>query len=274
MEDQEKRIHELETEIKNLKEVRKTLRHNFQGMVQLLVETISLSNRFLGGHLKRTSEMIKSFLEKQNLPKDSVFFAYYAALLHDIGLVGEDAVIIEKPREELSEEEEKLFLQHPVRGYEIVNAIYNLKRIAASIRAHHENYDGTGFPDKLIGREIPEVSRLLHIVDDFDHLRFKYNTTPQEAAARLLEGAGTLYDPEMINQFESFINLYYHDTSHTSKAVDLDKLEAGMYLDEDIILSNGVLLAPKGIILDDLAIDKIHSFSSMLRSGHVFRVIY
>ena len=111
-------------------------------------------------------------------------------------------------------------------------------------------------------------------MDDFDHFRFKYNTTPQEAAARMLEGAGTLYDPEMINQFESFINLYYQDTSHTSKTVDLDKLEAGMYLDEDIILSNGVLLAPKGIILDDLAIDKIHSFSSMLRSGHIFRVIY
>lgn len=274
MEDQEKRIHELENEIKSLKDIRKTLRHNFQGMVQLLVETISLSNRFLGGHLKRTSVMIKSFLEKQNLPKDSVFFAYYAALLHDIGLVGEDAVIIEKPRAELSEEEEKLFLLHPVRGYEIVNSIYNLKRIAASIRAHHENYDGTGFPDKLIGREIPEVSRLLHIVDDFDHYRFKYNSTPKEAVAKLLDGAGTVYDPEMVNQFESFINLYYQDTSHTAKTVNLDKLESGMYLDEDIILSNGVLLAPKGIILDNLAVAKIHSFSSMIRGGHVIRVIY
>ncbi len=270
----EDRIRELENEIENLKEVRKTLRHNFQGMVQLLVETISLSNRFLGGHLKRTSEMAKAFKEKQKYSKDAIFLAYYAALLHDIGLVGEDAIIIEKPREELNTEEERLFLQHPARGYEIVNSIYNLKRIAASVRSHHENYDGTGFPDRLTGKEIPGEARLIHIIDDFDHYRFKYNTTPQEAAARLREGAGSLYDPEMVNQFESFIDFYFQDKTADAKTITIDKLEPGMYLDEDIILSNGVLLVPKGIILDTLTLSKINSFSSMLRNNQVFSVIY
>ncbi len=273
MEDTPDTIRELEKEVRKLKEVRKTLRHNFQGMVQLLVETISLSNRFLGGHLKRTSEMIKAFRQWQKLPKDSVFLAYYAALLHDIGLVGGDAVIIEKPREELSAEEESLYLQHPVRGFEIVNSIYNLKRIAASVRSHHENYDGTGFPDRLGSREIPEEARLLHIIDDFDHFRFKYNSTPKEAAAKLQEGVGNLYDPELVNLFTTFVDRYFQDKPAAAQTVDSGKLEPGMYLDDDIILSNGVLLAPRGIVLDTLAIDKIKSFSSMLRTRRI-RVIY
>ena len=274
MEEQQNRIRDLEQKIRDLKEVRKTLRHNFHGMVQLLVETISLSNRYLGGHLKRTSMMVKVFREKQELSKDAVFLAYYAALLHDIGLVGEDACIIEKPRDELSVQEEDLYLNHPVRGFDIVNAIYNLKRIAASVRSHHENYDGTGFPDGLIGKEIPEEARLLHIVDDYDHYRFKYSLTPQKASEKLDAGSGVLYDGKILNQFKSFIDLYYQDKTNKAKILNFDKLEPGMYLDEDIILSNGVLLAPKGILLDDIAIAKFKSFSSMLRGEQACRVIY
>ena len=96
MEEKDTELQALQEEIKSLKEIRKTLRRNFQGMVQLLVETISMSNRYLGGHLKRTSEIIKSFRQKQKLSKDDIYRGYYTALLHDIGLVGEDALLIEK----------------------------------------------------------------------------------------------------------------------------------------------------------------------------------
>ncbi len=267
-------IQELRKEIQVLKETRKTLRHNFQGMVQLLVETISLSNRFLGGHLKRTSELVKAMRQKQKLPKDTVYLGYYSALLHDIGLVGEDALIIEKPLEELSPEDRKRFYNHPVQGYNILKSIYNLKRIAAGVRSHHENYDGTGFPDKLAGKEIPEEARLIRIVDDYDHYRFKYGLKPKEAIIRMREQSGSAYDPRLLNEFELFTDYYCKNDSSSAKYVGLDSLEPGMYLDEDIMLINGVLLVPVGVILDEFTISKIKSFSSMLRNGGRVKVIY
>lgn len=274
MENDNKKIHELQNEIQNLKEIRKTVRHNFQGMVQLLVETISLGNRFLGGHLKRTSEMIKVFREQQKLSKDTIYLGYYAALLHDIGLVGENSAVIEKPRKDLSTNEEHIYYRHPAQGYKIVNSIYNLKRIAISIRSHHENYDGSGFPDKLVGKEIPEEARIIHIINDFDNYRFKYNLTSKESVLKLLEGKGSVYDPGLLNEFESFINFYYQEKKNYKEIHNVENLEPGMYIDEDIILSNGVLLTPRGVILDELTISKIKTFSSMMRKNQIFKVIY
>ena len=265
---------EKDAEIKSLKEVRKTLRRNFQGIVQLLVEIISMSNRYLGGHLKRTSETVKSFLQTQKLTKDEVFLGYYTALLHDIGLVGEDAALIENPFEDLSPEEERKYRNHPVLGFDILNSIYNLKRIAAGVRSHHENYDGTGFPDGLAGKEIPVEARLIHIVDSYDHYRFKHGMSPKEAAARLQEGSGRLYDPGLLNRFEQYLDYYCQNTNTSAKTIPLEKLEPGMYLDEDIINLNGALLVPKGVILDKPTISRIMTFSQTLRNGDSVSVIY
>lgn len=274
MDEKDAEIKVLKEEIRSLKETRKTLRHNFQGMVQLLVETISLSNRFLGGHLKRTSEMVKSFRQKQKRSKDDIYLGFYSALLHDIGLVGENPLIIEKPIDELSPEEREKYFNHTIIGYEILNSIYNLKRIAAGVRSHHENYDGTGFPDKLAGKEIPEEARLIHIIDDYDHYRFKNGLSPEESVNRLLRNSGKLYDPRLLNEFEHFIEHYCINDNTSAKTVPLEKLEPGMYLDEDIINLNGALLVPQGVILDALTINKIKTFSERIRNGTNLRVIY
>lgn len=274
MEKKDTELQALQKEIKTLKEIRKTLRRNFQGMVQLLVETISMSNRYLGGHLKRTSEIIKSFRQKQNLSKDEVYLGYYTALLHDIGLVGEDALLIEKAEEELNTEEKERYYNHTIQGYKILSSIYNLKRIAAGVKSHHENYDGSGFPDGLAGKEIPEDARLIRIVDDYDHYRFKYGLSPAESITKLLKDSGKLYDPKLLNEFEQFVDYYCRNDSTASKAVPIEKLEQGMYLDEDIVNRNGALLVPRGVILDNATISRIQTFSETLRNGSSLKVIY
>ncbi|MEA1911192.1 MAG: HD domain-containing phosphohydrolase, partial [Spirochaetota bacterium] len=186
---------QLKEKAATLKKTVKTLRRNFQGIVQLLTETISLDNRFLGGHMKRTAEMTKAFCEFLKLPKDIVYLNYYGALLHDIGLVGLNSDIIEKITDNLSVSDKKIFLEHPARGYEIINSIYSLKRTASSIRSHHENYDGTGFPDKLASGEIPKEARIIHIINDYDINRFKHSLTPKEACSKMALKSGTIYDP-------------------------------------------------------------------------------
>ncbi len=265
---------QLKEKAANLKQTVKTLRRNFQGIVQLLTETISLDNRFLGGHLKRTAEMTKAFCEFLKLPKDIVYVNYYAALLHDIGLVGSNSDIIEKTIDNLNDSDRKIFQEHPISGFEIINSIYSLKRTAAIIRSHHENYDGTGFPDKLAGGEIPKESRVIHIINDYDINRFKYALTPNEACSKMALKSGTLYDPGLYNKFESFITHFEKTNKGSSHSVEPESLKPGMYLDQDVTLSNGLLLIPSGVILDIVMISKIQSFSSTLLGQGLIRVIY
>ncbi len=258
----------------NLKKTVKTLRRNFQGIVQLLTETISLDNRFLGGHMKRTAEMTKAFCEFLKLPKDIVYLNYYAALLHDIGLVGSNSDIIEKKIDNLSDQDKKIFQQHPAAGFEIINSIYSLKRTAAIIRSHHENYDGTGFPDKLASGEIPNEARIIHIINDYDINRFKYSLIPKEACSKMSLKSSTIYDPELFNKFESFITHFEENNNGSSQNIKAEALKPGMYLDQEVILSNGLLLIPRGVILDKFMIGKIQSFSSTLLGQGIIKVIY
>ena len=265
---------QLKEKAASLKQTVKTLRRNFQGIVQLLTETISLDNRFLGGHMKRTAEMTKAFCEFLKLPKNIVYVNYYAALLHDIGLVGTNSDIIEKTIDNLSASDKKIFIEHPVSGFEIINSIYSLKRTAAIIRSHHENYDGTGFPDKLVGGEISKEARVIHIVNDYDINRFKHTLSPKDACLKMSPQSGTIYDPGLYNKFESFIIHFEENNKGSSHSIEAKGLKPGMYLDQDVILSNGLLLIPSGVILDIVMISKIQSFSSTLLGQGVIRVIY
>ncbi|MCF7914099.1 MAG: hypothetical protein K9L66_02925, partial [Spirochaetaceae bacterium] len=116
--------------IKTLKETRKTVRRNYHRMVQLLIEVISLENRYLGGHLKRCAETTWHFCKHMQLPKDMCYLHYYGALLHDIGLVGKETELSGIPPEQLSDQQREEFRQHPLYGEKIISTVYNLKRTA------------------------------------------------------------------------------------------------------------------------------------------------
>lgn len=265
---------ELVKKAANLKHTVKTLRRNFQGIVQLLTETISLDNLFLGSHLTRTAEMTKAFCEYLKLPKDIIYLNYYAALLHDIGLVGTNSGAIETTYEEMKDDDKKIFEEHPVVGFKIISSIYNLKRIAAIIRSHHENYDGSGFPDKLASGEIPKGARVIHIINDYDINKFKLSLSTEEACSRIESKSGILYDPELAMKFLSFISHFEKNNKGSSKSINYEKLKPGMYLNQDIILSNGLLLIPSGVILNKVMISKIQSFSSMLMNRGLIQVMF
>ncbi len=265
---------ELTAKASTLKHTVKTLRRNFQGMVQLLTETISLDNLFLGSHMRRTAEITKAFCEFLKLPKDTVFLNYYAALLHDIGLVGSNSTVIEKNYEDLNDNDKVIFMEHPIAGFEIINSIYNLKRTAVIIRAHHENYDGTGFPDKLASGEIPKESRIIRIINDYDISKFKLSLSKEESRSKIESGSNRLYDPELVNSFLTFISHFEKSNTGSAKSIKYEDLKPGMYLNQDILLSNGLMLIPSGVILDKGMIEKIHSFSSKLIGNGFIQVTY
>ncbi len=259
--------------IHTLKETRKTVRRNYHGMVQLLIEVISLGNRYLGGHLKRCAETTWYFCKHMQIPKDVCYLHYYGALLHDIGLVGREAALSETPPEQLTDQQREEYAQHPIDGQHIISAIYNLKRTAAIIRAHHERYDGHGFPDKLAGTSIPFGARVVRISNDWDNLLYKYNLKVDAAAQSISSGTGTLYDPKIAEKFLSFATDWVKNREQEGNRVRIEDLEPGMFLKDDIVLTNGLMLVPHGMILDQSTIEKIHSFQSMIDGDRMVTVV-
>ncbi len=260
--DEEKKKLSLKVEV--LERAYKVIRKNFKDMVQLLIATVSLSNRFLGGHLKRVAEISRDIAITKGYDKDIKDLIYYSALLHDIGMVGMPERIILGNPDEFDAEDFALWKRHPVIGEDIIASAYSLKRIATVLRSHHEDFSGDGFPDRLRGKDIPLGARVIRIASDYDVYIFKYGLSPHEALERVKAGSSVKYDPEIVYTFESIMDKQLEKQSRIPKMVNINDLRAGMFLNTDIVLKNGLLLLPKGVILNSTMLEKLKSFSSLI----------
>ena len=148
-------------------------------------------------------QVINSFLEEEGGLKTKALHA--ATVLRDIGMVGVDESIQGKTMDEMTAGELEEYKQHPAIGGEIIGQIGSLKHLAPIIRGHHENWDGSGFPDGLKERDIPLASRIIAVADHFEDLMTpgegKEPFTMEGALQTLRDGAGTKFDPNLINAF-------------------------------------------------------------------------
>jgi putative nucleotidyltransferase with HDIG domain len=129
----------------------------------------------------------------------------WGGLLHDVGKIGvSDAVLLKQDR--LNREERMLMNSHPVLGAQIIAPVKRLAAELPIIRHHHEWYNGSGYPDRLIGDEIPKLARILHVADAFEAMTAArpYRMTPltaEQALAELRKFAGVQFDPVVVDAF-------------------------------------------------------------------------
>jgi HD-GYP domain-containing protein (c-di-GMP phosphodiesterase class II) len=129
----------------------------------------------------------------------------WGGLLHDVGKIGvPDAVLLKQDR--LNREERMIMNSHPVLGAQIIAPVTKLAPELPIIRHHHEWYNGSGYPDRLIGDEIPKLARILHVADAFEAMTAArpYRMTPltgEQALAELRKFAGVQFDPEVVDAF-------------------------------------------------------------------------
>jgi HD-GYP domain-containing protein (c-di-GMP phosphodiesterase class II) len=155
-------------------------------------------------HAMRLSRLSKAIGEKLNLPQKSLAELELFSMLHDIGKVGIDDRILNKP-DKLNGEEWAVMKKHPEIGYRIAMSSPELEPIAEYILSHHERWDGTGYPQRRKGEDIPLLSRILAVADAYDAMTedrvYRKALTKDEALEEIKNNAGTQFDPLIAKKF-------------------------------------------------------------------------
>lgn len=181
------------------------LERSFSDAVRGLSGALELRSPHLHGHLRRTAAYAVTLARELQWPETAITQLGIAALLHDAGAIGlPDQLIHPQARPSGAE---LLHLQsHVDTGADLIAQVTTLGEVAAIVRAHHERWDGQGYPRKLSGEAIPPAARILAVADALDNalcdFPYREGAGLAETIDRLKAGAGTLYDPQVIAAFD------------------------------------------------------------------------
>jgi putative nucleotidyltransferase with HDIG domain len=182
----------------------RSLQEQFISLLKALSETIDAREPHTKDHSIKVCQHALAMGAELGFSPRRLERLEIAALLHDIGKLGVEAFILQKPTD-LSELEVMAVRHHPLLGVRILKSVRQLADVIPFIRHHHERYDGQGYPDGLRGEQIPLEARILAVADSFDamtsHRPYRKAMSPQTALVELQEKAGTQFDPRVVEVF-------------------------------------------------------------------------
>jgi HD-GYP domain-containing protein (c-di-GMP phosphodiesterase class II) len=173
-----------------------------------LVEALRSHHTGTAEHSNRLASDCRQVGEQLGLRADVLFELELVAILHDIGKLAVPAAILDLPRP-LNSRERAVLRDHTIRGAEILAEIAGLAHLARYVRASHERWDGTGYPDRLFGEQIPLAARIVFTVDAYDAMTndrpYRGALGRAEARRRIVAGAGTAFDPRVVRALLSTV---------------------------------------------------------------------
>ena len=182
-------------------------KENLQRMQQInmnvtrsLAATIDAKDHYTSGHSQRVADYAVEIAKRMGKSAEEQQVIYYAGILHDIGKICVSEEVINKPGK-LTDQEFDQIKVHPTSGYHILRDIHDDERVGFGAKYHHERYDGKGYPNGLVGEDIPEIARIIAVADAYDAMasvRSYRGVLPQEVVREeLVKGKGTQFDPEI-----------------------------------------------------------------------------
>ena len=172
--------------------------------LKLIINTLHEKSRLDDVHSKSVSEICKIFGEAMGMSKEKTSELEILGNIHDVGKIGISQSILNKLGE-LNSEEWQEVKKHPQIGYHIVSSSGDIAFLGDSVLAHHEWYDGLGYPKGLKGEEIPLMARILAIADAYDAMisyrPYRKTGTKNEAIEELIKYSGSQFDPKLVEIF-------------------------------------------------------------------------
>jgi len=184
------------------------LKELFIGSLKALTNSIDAKDQYTRGHSERVAFISRWIAEQlakiRPISEKQIHHIYLAGLLHDIGKIGVSEAVLRK-RGRLTDEEMAIIQAHPRIGASILSDIRQMCEIVPGVLGHHERVDGKGYPQGLIGDDIPLVARIISLADAFDAMTSKrvYRSalSIQTAIDEIEKGIGTQFDEQVVRAF-------------------------------------------------------------------------
>lgn len=271
----------------------KQLEESIRATVRFMTALVENIKPDLGRYMRKSAQMARQLGKVMELSDETVDNIELAASLHDIGLIGMPESIWYKDEEKMSPDEFRLFSQHPVTAAITIESVQRLEDVAEIILYHHENVDGSGFPNGLKGDDIPLGARILAVASDYCRVLHTWPDDPkeivsvaenylgksmardlyvedpqvmkQEAAGKLMMSkAGKRYDLLVVSSLLRAISDGYFVEAKGIQKLSVDQLEEGMELIRDLNLKDGRLLLAKGTVLRDSLLTSIKRVTAQM----------
>jgi HD-GYP domain-containing protein (c-di-GMP phosphodiesterase class II) len=195
---------EIEKAIEDIREAAATNKELFMGSIRMLANAIDEKDPYTRGHSERVAYYSMITARYLGMSEEEVERVHLSGILHDVGKIGIEDKILRKAAA-LTDDEYEIMKQHPTKGEHILAAVPALKEMAGAGLQHHENWDGTGYPDGLKGEEIPLLGRIVSVADAFDAMTtdrpYSKAMTHEASIARLRFLIGKKFDGVCVEAF-------------------------------------------------------------------------
>jgi HD-GYP domain-containing protein (c-di-GMP phosphodiesterase class II) len=193
---------------KAIEQIRRAALENkelFMGSIRMLANAIDEKDPYTRGHSERVAYYSACVAKHLGMPAEEVEKVHLSGIIHDVGKIGIEDKILRKASA-LTDDEYEIMKQHPTKGLHILAAVPLLKEKAGAGLMHHENVDGSGYPEGLAGEEIPLLGRIVCVADAFDAMTtdrpYSKAMTFEAAVARLKFLAGKKFDHDCVEAFD------------------------------------------------------------------------
>jgi len=254
----------VEARAQELSSLNKKLEAGYLDTINALTGVMELKNGTLVGHARRTAMLVKKIARHLELSHEEQIYCEMSALLMDIGMMGSPDNLFEEDENEMSVADRSIYHQHPIIGETVLKEIEYLRSVASNVRAHHERYDGKGFPDGLSRNQIPLPARIIAVVDHLDYLVNPpgggSGSTMANAIIRIENEQGKRLDPEVVHALIDVVKHFNSPVNSDEIEIKLSDLKEGMILSRDLKTGSGVFLLPADNDLKAVHLERIQNF--------------
>ncbi|HAW50123.1 TPA: hypothetical protein DCX16_04150 [bacterium] len=198
---------------------------NYYKLVVSMIYSREAQDYFAKGHSEKTAEYARKIAEELSLSKKEIALIEKCALLHDVGRIGVPEALFNKP-DVLNDEEFEIIKSHAVRSEYIASPISSIYNGLSYIRNHHERFNGTGYPDRLKGDEIPLGARIIAVADAYSAMTarrpYRKSLKPEIALEELRRNAGKQHDPKII---QALLNIVARESPELDEELMMFEIE-------------------------------------------------